>query len=203
MAKRQGFLDDLMTFGSKLPWRVAVLSAGCIFIGLDIVVVQTSSPATGTTLASLGTLALRQWAHLAAMFLQYLVPAGLLIGAVLGFIKQSKAKSLVASARANPKAISEMSWREFERLVGEAFRQRGFVVTGFGGSGPDGGVDLGLVKDGRRFLVQCKHWRKDQVGVMVVRELNEVMAGWTPMGAMQLPVDSSRARHESLRKGQR
>ena len=71
-----------------------------------------------------------------------------------------------------------MSWREFERLVGEAFRQRGFTVTGFGG--PGGGVDLALVKNGERFLVQCKHWRTQQVGVTVVRELNGVIAA---MGA--------------------
>ena len=64
-----------------------------------------------------------------------------------------------------------MSWRDFERLVGEMFRQRGFKVTGFGGQGPDGGVDLGLSKNGERFLVQCKHWKKQQVGVTVIREL--------------------------------
>jgi Restriction endonuclease len=34
----------------------------------------------------------------------------------------------------------------------------------------DGGVDLGLTKDGQRYLVQCKHWLKRQVGVTVVRE---------------------------------
>jgi restriction system protein len=42
--------------------------------------------------------------------------------------------------------------------------------------GPDGGVDLGLTKHGQRFLVQCKHWRKRQVGVTVVRELNGVVS---------------------------
>jgi Restriction endonuclease len=80
-------------------------------------------------------------------------------------------------ARANPKvAIASMSWRDFERLVGETFRRQGFTVTGFGGNAPDGGVDLGLAKNGQRFLVQCKHWRKRQVGVTVVRELNGVIA---------------------------
>ncbi len=68
-----------------------------------------------------------------------------------------------------------MSWRDFERLVGEVFRRRGFKVTGFAGNGPDGGVDLGLAKDGKRFLVQCKHWKR-QVGVTVVRELNGIIS---------------------------
>jgi len=84
---------------------------------------------------------------------------------------------VLGAARANPKvAIASMSWRDFERLVGETFRRQGFTVTGFGGNAPDGGVDLGLSKNGRRFLVQCKHWRKRQVGVTVVRELNGVIA---------------------------
>src|SRR5664279_4543245 len=76
--------------------------------------------------------------------------------------------------RGNSQAESaSMSWREFERLIGDSFRQRGYVVTGFGA--PDGVVDLGLKKNGRRFLVQCKHWRKHQVGVTVVLELNGVI----------------------------
>jgi restriction system protein len=73
-------------------------------------------------------------------------------------------------------ALASMSWRDFERLIGEAFRRRGFTVTGFGGNGADGGVDLGLAKDGERLLVQCKYWRKEQVEVTVVRELNGVIA---------------------------
>jgi restriction system protein len=32
-------------------------------------------------------------------------------------------------------------------------------------AGPDGGVDLQLKKDGNRFLVQCKQWRTQKVGV--------------------------------------
>ena len=176
MARRQGFLDDLLIFGSKLPWQVAVLSAVGTFVGLHVVAVQTSSPATGTTLTDLGGAVQHSLIHVIAAIMQYVVSIGLLIGAIGSFVAQSRSKSLMSSARANPKAISEMSWRDFERLVGEGFRQRGFTVTGFGGSGPDGGVDLALMKNSDRFLVQCKHWRKEQVGVTVVRELNGVMA---------------------------
>jgi restriction system protein len=84
---------------------------------------------------------------------------------------------------ANRRAIHHqwaMSWREFERVVGEAFRRRGFTVTGFGGGGSGGGVDLGLAKNGERFLVQCKHWRKLEVGVTVIRELQGII---TALGA--------------------
>lgn len=45
-----------------------------------------------------------------------------------------------------------------------------------GGAGPDGGVDLVLYKDGKRYLCQCKHWKTWAVGVSVVRELKGVIA---------------------------
>jgi restriction system protein len=182
MARRQGVFDDLMHIGVKLPWRVVVLLAASSFLVLHVVAVVTSAPAATATLAGLGTAVGHQLIHTIALFLQYLLPVGLMIGATIGYFKQLHARSLVSSARTNPKAISEMSWREFERLVSEAFRQRGFTVTGFGGNGPDGGIDLALMKDGQRYLVQCKHWRKDQVGVTVVRELNGVMAAMDAHG---------------------
>ena len=100
-----------------------------------------------------------------------------LFNRLLGIVKQSRAKSRLGGARASPGvALAGMSWRDFERLVSGAFRRRGFTVTGFGGSGPDGGVDLGLVKNGERFLVQCRHWRREQVGVPAVQELDGVIA---------------------------
>ena len=49
-----------------------------------------------------------------------------------------------------------MIWREFEMLVGEAFRLQGYQVVETGGGGADGGVDLVLRKDRETFLVQCK-----------------------------------------------
>jgi restriction system protein len=177
MARRQGLFDDLVEIGSKLPWRAAVLSAAVIFVVCHVIAIGTVPIAAAKTLADLGTVVQRQIAHQAATIFQYLLPIGLLIGAMLSYIKQSRTNSLFSEAQARPKtAITSMNWREFERLVGEAFRRQGFTVTGFGGNGPDGGVDLGLAKNGERFLVQCKHWRKRQVGVTVVRELKGVMS---------------------------
>lgn len=69
-----------------------------------------------------------------------------------------------------------MSWREFELLVGEAFRLQGYHVVESGGGGADGGVDLRLRRGNETFLVQCKQWRAVRVGVDVVRELYGVMA---------------------------
>lgn len=83
--------------------------------------------------------------------------------------------SAVAQARFNPIVIAALSWHDVERLIGETFRGRGFQVTGFGSRAPDGAADLALTKTGERFLVQCKHWRKHEVGVLAVRELNTAL----------------------------
>jgi restriction system protein len=69
-----------------------------------------------------------------------------------------------------------MTWREFEALVEEASRLRGYDVKRIGGDGPDGGVDLELRRGAETILVQCKQWRAFKVGVQVVRELYGVMA---------------------------
>ena len=71
--------------------------------------------------------------------------------------------------------IRDLSWQEFERLVGEAYRRQGFVVKETGSSGGDGGVDLVLNRGTETVLVQCKQWRKRKVGVKPVRELLGVM----------------------------
>jgi len=177
MARRQGFFDDLMSIGLKLPWKVALAAAIAIFIVLHVVAIATQAPVTTNTLEGMAAVVQHGLIHVFAEFLQYIIPAGLLIGTTVGYFKQRQSGALFVAARANPKpAITSMSWRDFERLVGEVFRRQGFTVSGFGGQGPDGGVDLGLTKHGRRFLVQCKHWRKRQVGVTVVRELNGVVA---------------------------
>ena len=73
-------------------------------------------------------------------------------------------------------ALDAMSWREFETLVGEAFRLQGYRVAETGGGGADGGVDLVLERDGETTLVQCKQWKAFKVGVETVRELYGVMA---------------------------
>jgi restriction system protein len=75
----------------------------------------------------------------------------------------------------HPLAIAAMSCRDFERMIGETFRQRGFHVAGFGMYAAAGGADLALLKSGERFLVQCQHWRKQEIGVLAVRELNTAL----------------------------
>ncbi len=109
---------------------------------------------------------------------QYLAPLVCAFGAMASAWRRWERKRLVSDVRSRSaaSALNEMSWQEFEMLVGEAFRSGGYSVIETGGGGADGGVDLVLRKDGEKYLVQCKQWRAYKVGVATVRELYGVMA---------------------------
>ncbi len=49
-----------------------------------------------------------------------------------------------------------------------------------------GAADLALVKSGGRFLVHCRHWRKREIGVLAVRELNTALAAVGAQGGYVL-----------------
>jgi restriction system protein len=60
---------------------------------------------------------------------------------------------------------------EFEWLVGEVFHREGWKVRETGRQdAPDGNIDLELMRQGQRVIVQCKRWKSWQVGVKEVRE---------------------------------
>ena len=73
--------------------------------------------------------------------------------------------------------IARADWREFERLTAQALRGSGFTVSENPGEDleADGGVDLVAVRNGLRYVVQCKRWEND-VGVDIVRALYGVMS---------------------------
>jgi len=109
---------------------------------------------------------------------QYLLPIAFLVGAAMSAYGRYKRQALHEQVATNPDkgALNNMSWQQFEALVGEAFRRKNYTVTETGGGGADGGIDLSLKKDGETFLVQCKQWKATKVGVSTVRELYGVMA---------------------------
>jgi hypothetical protein len=71
----------------------------------------------------------------------------------------------------NLDSLRALPWRDFELLVGEAYRRQGYQVIERGGAHPDGGIDLELRDKDKKLVVQCKRWQTRTVGVELVREL--------------------------------
>lgn len=90
--------------------------------------------------------------------------------AIASFIGRRRRRNLLDS-QTGVDSLRQLSWRQFERLAGEAFRRQGYTVEETGLGGADGGIDLILRRDGQTTLVQCKQWQSRQVGVKVVREM--------------------------------
>lgn len=174
--KRQSTFEDIIELIAKMPWWICALLAVVSFFVLHnfAAIKVTASVKPG----DMGNFVAKQMVVTFAFFGQFILPAALLIGAVISVIRNRKRDALIAKAQGNASAagLNEMTWSEFEMLVGEYFRRKGYEVTETGGSGSDGGVDLELKKDKETFLVQCKQWRAYKVSVNTVRELYGVMA---------------------------
>lgn len=177
MTRRTSHFEEFMEIASRLPWRVSIVIALLSATALHAMAIVLSPSRSAPALSDLGAFATHSLLASVATLLQFIVPAAFLIGAIASYLRRSQASGLLESARAGGRRLVEgMTWVEFERLVAETFRQRGYNVTETGGRTADGGVDLALTKGKERLLVQCKQWRARSVGVTVIRELYGIIA---------------------------
>ena len=183
--KKSSPLEDVLDLLAMLPWWVClVLAAVSYFLLHRLAVPIPASDIQGQGGDMVGAVIQKALIHGLANAGQYIVPLLCIAAAALSAWRRKQRQALVsevAQAR-NADALDGMSWREFELLVGEAYRLQGYRVTEIGGGGTDGGVDLVLAKGSEKFFVQCKQWKAYKVGVTTVRELYGVMAAKGAMG---------------------
>ena len=175
--KKSSPLEDLVFIVSKLPWWAGVALALLSYVVLHGIAASPMAPvATGP--GSLGAAATGSLVKVLATFGQFILPFACGIAALISFVNAAKQKKLYdnTASRSGVAALNDMSWQEFEMLVSEHYRRKGFQVTREGGNGPDGGVDLVLKQKSETYLVQCKQWKAYKVGVQPVREFFGVMA---------------------------
>jgi restriction system protein len=157
--RKETWMDMVLEF----PWWVTVIVSIAVFLSLKfgIPTLEFTNPFfKGIPKAS-------------PVFAPYAAGFLLLLAAKSAY--ESWRRGDLLESQKNIVSLKSLSWREFEELIGEIFRKKGYSVTDFGGRGADGGVDLQLKKNGELIYVQCKQWRSEQVGVKVARELYGVM----------------------------
>jgi len=172
--KKEVLLEAIAGATALLPWWAGVVLAVVSYFVLHAL----AKPVAVTPLqpGQLGSFAASALWQTLVMIGQYVLPICFLLGAGMSAYKRRQSAQLHADASNRSDAVAQMTWLEFEALVGEFFRRQGYSVVAQGGAGPDGGVDVLLKKGSDRYLVQCKHWRALRVGVQPVRELYGVMA---------------------------
>ena len=158
--RNRTILDDI----ALLPWWINVILAIVVYLAFRYWIPSVDFQSPLFEGISMG---LRSIAPIAGGLI-------LFIAAISAFNAWRKGNML--EQQTGIETIRKISWREFEELVGESYKRKGFKVTETGGGGADGGVDLVIKKGGETLLIQCKHWKMNKVGVKVVRELYGVVA---------------------------
>lgn len=175
MARRRRVLwQRTLAACSTLPWWVwAALAVGAYF-GLHSL--ATSEVTMIMLSGSLDQLADQTHDQVALSAGQYLLPLVLGVVAALSAYGQHAHPDLHGPMTMTPRqsVLQSMSWQQFVRLVGEAFRRKGYSIVEKGER--TSRIDFVLKKSGQTCLVNCKQWRAFRVGVNAVHEMYGVMA---------------------------
>lgn len=123
----------------------------------------------------------RQWGPLVGI-VSWILAVAFSGGAFLGVITQSKRLKRLEETRSF-EHLSQLSWQQFEQLVADVYKARGYQVREVGGQN-DGGIDLVLTDaNGTIIGVQCKRWKNWRVGSPEIRDFVGALAGLrTPHG---------------------
>lgn len=143
----------------QLPWQISVIAGVATYVLLRVLLAAIS-PGLALVIASL-----------------FLLPAVL-------SAQESARKRKMLDTQTGLESIRSLSWRQFEELLGEAFRREGYIVRESAHGRADGGVDLVVRNAGSTYLVQCKQWRVYRVGVSVVREMVGLVVAHAAQGGI-------------------
>ena len=111
---------------------------------------------------------LKGFGQIGLVFGGFAALAALLAGAEAAIRKAGRRN--IYDTQTSIDSIRELSWSQFELLIGEAYRRPGYEVVETGGGGADGGIDMKLKGQLETVLVQCKQWKVYKVGVKPIRE---------------------------------
>ncbi|MCC6542988.1 MAG: restriction endonuclease [Nitrospirae bacterium] len=161
--KNESILDLLVLF----PWWVSVALSGISYLILKYFIPSIEIQQKG--LSQMTYMLFKGLAN-AAPLIAPIIALLLLIPAPISVINSWRKRKLL-DKQESIDTVRNLNWKEFEELVGEAYRRQGYTVYENTSAGPDGGIDLTLKKNGELILVQCKQWRNIKVGVDKVREL--------------------------------
>ena len=103
----------------------------------------------------------------------------------VGSVARTLTNRRLLDANKTKESIRDLDCQTFEDLIEAYYRDLNYLVEHQREGGPDGGVDVRITnEEGKRFLIQCKHWRTQQVGVKVVRELLGVVTAERAAGGI-------------------
>ena len=141
--------DGILEMLAEAPWWMSVAVACLVFVTLRFILPGMMSSYSG--LARLAS-SLAIWV---ALFL--LIPGGM--SALQAFKRGELLKGQTSIS-----TIRNLSWRGLEELVGEAYRQQGYAVTGTPVGEPTGALIYWHARMARRYLYSASNGKPERSG---------------------------------------
>ncbi len=187
--REQSLLEDVFDLLKLTPFWVGPLLAVIVYFGIRdgipmLMPDKTNGIDPGTFLRPM--IPMFAWLFTAIIVLGWLMAEGHKLWSRRLLDKQEGIES-----------IRKISWSQFEHLVCEAYRRKGYLAEVVGSPAGDGGVDIVLTARNERFFVQCKQWKAFKVGVKPVRELLGVVV--SEKANRGILVTSGRFTNEAIR----
>jgi len=82
--------------------------------------------------------------------------------------------------------LQDTNWREFQLLIGDAFRLQGYHIVTMGADWANEGADLVLRRSGKTLLAAYRHWNVATVGPEPVHDLRSAIKKLGADGGMLL-----------------
>lgn len=114
-------------------------------------------------------------------------------GKMLGWLRRRRRaarayQGFTQPAREGP--LQDMNWREFQLLIGDAFRLQGYTVSMLGADRASEGADLVARRGGKTLLVAYRHWNVATVDPEPVHDLRTAIKELGADGGMLLTLGS-------------
>lgn len=170
--QNQSPIEELLEVLMDAPWWVSLIVGG-MFYGVLRFAFPAIWPDPKTMSGMFASMA-SQFAWFSVIFI---VPA------VVSLFRSARKRRML-DRQCGIASIRSLPWKQFEELLGEAYRRQGFTVFENPGMGADGGIDLTIKRGGETYLVQCKHWKTYKVGINVVREMLGLVTAHGATGAI-------------------
>jgi restriction system protein len=162
----------MLDAAGAFPWWLALILAAASYLVLHQF--TTITPAYSFRASSMPLV------KTLAYYFQYIVPAVFVLSAVLSLLGRRRSK--LRAEPSAPAAPVDISWRDFEHVVADFFRQRGFSVDETA-AGVEFASDLLISSGEDRYVVRCKDWRAKRVGSAALKDLHAVMTEQGAVGA--------------------
>lgn len=181
---------------ASIPWPIGIMLGLIGYIAIRYEIGWFLASSTNPFLSTLG----KQAAAGGYAPIGWMLLGACWIGAFASFLGQRKRRRLL-DTQTESDSLRAINWREFEMLVGEAFRRQDYAIQETGISGADGGIALILRKDGKTTLVQqavAQAARRRKGGTRNVRVAGAPRCG----GREDCRAERLYARRVALRAGQ-